>query len=128
MNLTWVFGVALIALTGVTLLRSSAPEISQFLPFAAIVLLWLALMPAAGEILNVIRDLSGGVGLPETSLNVVLRGLGIGLVTRIASGICNDCGQRALGDTVDYCGQIAVVSLAVPFVAEVAKKIVESEL
>lgn len=127
MNVVWVMGVALVAVIGMQFLRRASPESAQFLPLAAVVLLLLGLLPQLEEIVTAIRDLGQQAGVAESSLGLVLRGVGIGFVTRLASGVCNDCGQKALGETVDYCGQIAIVSLAVPLVLDLAQRISETD-
>lgn len=127
MNLTWVVGVAFVGVIGFLFLRQYVPQTAQFMTLAAILLLFAALLPQLEEILSAIGTLGQQAGIDEPSLNLVLRGIGIGLVTRIASGVCVDCGQRALGETVDYCGQIAIVSLAVPMILELAKRILDAE-
>ena len=127
MNIIWVLGIALIGIMGSLMLRRFSPETAQLLPLAALLLLFFALLPRLDEIVSAVRALSEQAGIPESSLSLVLRGSGICLITRIASGICTDCGQKNLGEVVDYCGQIAVVSLAVPLVSELAQQILAAD-
>lgn len=127
MNPAWVMGVALVAVIGSQFLQRYAPESAQFLPFVAVVILLLALLPTLETILSAIWDLGQQSGVEQGSVGLILRGVGIGLITRVASGMCNDCGQRALGETVDYCGQIVIVSLAVPLIIDFAQRILEAE-
>ena len=127
MNLIWVVGVAFVGISGFLLLRQYVPQTAQFLSFAAVLLLLAALLPHLEEIVSAIGTLGQQAGIEESSLGLVLRGIGIGLVTRVASGVCIDCGQRSLGETVDYCGQIAVVSLAVPMILELANRIMDMD-
>jgi stage III sporulation protein AD len=77
------------------------------------------------EILSVLSDLSARAGISAGSLSVVFRGLGISLLTRFASGVCVDCGLRSLGETVDYCGQIALALLALPLVSDLVQTVSE---
>ncbi|MBO5248115.1 MAG: hypothetical protein J6B54_02320 [Clostridia bacterium] len=127
MNAAWIMGIALVAVIGSQFLRSRVSELSQFLPIAAIVILFFALLPSLESIVTAIRDLGQRASIEEGSVGLILRGIGIGLVTRLSSGVCVDCGQKALGETVDYCGQIAIVSLAVPLILDLAQRILETE-
>lgn len=127
MNAAWIMGIALIAVFGSQFLRTRVPELFQFLPVAAIVILLFALLPSLESIVTAIQDLGQQASLEADSVGLILRGVGIGLVTRLASGVCVDCGQKALGETVDYCGQIAIVSLAVPLILDLAQRILETE-
>ena len=127
MSLTWVVGVAFVGIIGFLFLRQYLPQTAQIMTLAAVLLLFAALLPQVEEILSAIETLGQQAGIDEPSLSLVLRGIGIGLITRVASGVCFDCGQRTLGETVDYCGQIAIVSLAVPMILELAKRILDAE-
>ena len=128
MNPLWVVGVAFVGIFGFLLLRQSMPQTAPFLPVAAILLLFAALLPQLEEILSAAVRIGEQSGMDDSSLSLILRGIGIGLVTRVASGICFDCGQRSLGETVDYCGQIAIVSLAVPMILKLAEGILDLKL
>ncbi len=123
MNLFWVVGVALIAVISMRFLSRYAPEYAQFLPLIAAVLLLLALLPRVGDALSAVQNLGLQSGIEDNSLGLIFRGLGIALITRFAAGICIDCGQKTLGDTVEYCGQIAIVSLALPLISDLAQRI-----
>lgn len=127
MNVVWVVGVSLVGVIGFQFLRHYVPEFASFLPLAAVVILLVALLPQLDTIVSAIRDLGQKSGIEDHSVGLILRGIGIGLVTKIASGVCNDCGQRALGETVDYWGQLAIVSLAVPLISDLAQRILETE-
>ena len=127
MNFTWIFGIILVAVFGSHLLRRVGGEFSQFLPLMAIVLLFGALFPSLELILESIHSLGQQAGIDAASIGAVLRGVGVGLITRLAAGVCFDGGQRALGETVEYCGQIAIVSMAVPYLSDFVEKLLEVE-
>ncbi len=123
MNILWVFGVGFIGIMGFLVLRKGQPEFAQLIPVLAVILLFIALLPKLEEVFSLIQILGENSGVSSDGISVVLRGVGICLVTRVASGICIDCGQRALGDTVDYCGQIALVLLALPLITQLAERL-----
>ncbi len=123
MNILWVLGVSFVGIFGFLFLRKSQTEFGQLLPIVAIVLLFLMLLPKIEEIVSLIRILGDGANISSEGLSTVFRGIGICLVSRISSGICNDCGQRALGETVDYCGQIALILLALPLLTQLAERL-----
>ena len=127
MNLVWVTGIAFVGVIGFQFLRRYAPESALFLPLLSVIILIFALIPQLETILSALQELGQKSGIDSDSLHLVLRGVGICLITQIASGVCVDCGQKALGETVDYCGQIAIVSLAVPLILELAGRILERE-
>ncbi len=127
MNILWVFGIVFVSLFAYLFFRKAQPEFSQLLPLAAAVLIFLFLLPQLEEIVTFVHALADQAGIPDSSVEVIFRGVGICLITRTASGFCVDCGQRALGDTVDYCGQIALVLLALPFLTQLAERLISGE-
>ena len=125
MNVYSIAGIALLAVFGALWLRQCSGEFSQLLPVFAIGMLLLSVMPQLLDLIENIRDLSQQAGVENGSLSVVFRGVGIALLTKFASGICYDSGQRTLGETVEYCGQIAVISLALPMILSLAEQFLE---
>lgn len=121
----WIFGIAFLSVVAVSFLRHSSPEFAQLFPVAAVILLLSVLMPTLIFVLSAAGDLADRAGIAGEAVGVVLKGAGIGLVTHFGAGICNDCGQRALGEAVGYCGQVATVALAVPMILQLADKISE---
>ena len=114
MNVLSVAGIALAAVISFLFLRGTSSPLSSILPLAAGVLILLYLMPDLLSLLQTAEQFGTEGGVDSDGISRVFRGLGIALIARFASGICVDCGQRALADAVDYFGQIAIVSLALP--------------
>lgn len=121
MSILSVVGGAACAVIGILLLRRYSLEFAQLMPIAASVILLLALVPQIATVLDGVRELADLSLLDPTALEPVFRGIAILLLTRFASSVCYDCGQRSLGETVDYCGQIALVTLCLPYVLDLAR-------
>ena len=77
---------------------------------------------------NVISDLTAitsGQGLDVYS-RVLIKTLGLALLTKICSDICRDCGEGTLASCVELCGKLAILLLCIPMIGELmdyAKKI-----
>ena len=128
MNITLVAGVALVALICVRVLQCFGSFGVLSVSLVGVVVLLLIALPSVGEILSSLRELALAAGVDSAGIGLVLRGLGIALITRFAAGVCRDCGQKTLSETVEYCGQVALVALALPTVMEMAKKFGELSL
>ena len=123
MNVIFVVGIAFMALVCARVLQNFGASAGAVVSTVAIVLLLFVVLPVVGEILAAVRGLGLRAGLEDESLSTIFRGLGIALVTKFAAGICQDSGQKSLSETVEYCGQIALVALAVPMIMELAQRI-----
>lgn len=65
-------------------------------------------------ILDFVRELQTLSGLNGSMLTVVMKAVGIGLVAEIASLICQDAGNAALGKGIQILATIAVLWLSLP--------------
>lgn len=123
MNYLLIVGVAFLTVILVSLLRKSAFETVPVLILGGVGILLTGVLPALGSIVETVRDIGLGAGVEAGSLDVVFRGLGICLVSRFAADVCVDCGLRSLGETVEYCGRVATVFLALPMITELVRRI-----
>ena len=65
-------------------------------------------------VLDFLRELQNLSGLDPQLLTVVLKAVGIGLVAEIASLICQDAGNAALGKGIQILASMAVLWLSLP--------------
>lgn len=54
----------------------------------------------------------------ERYAQVMLRCLGIALLTRICTDICRDCGQNGVAGGVELAGKLSILVLCVPLIEE----------
>lgn len=115
MALYWkaVAGILLTAVLGVTLSRQEKD--------LALVLSGVACCMAAGialhylaPILNLLAEIEKMGGLEEEGTALLIRILGIGLVSQIGSMICNDSGSNTLGKTLQFLSSAVILNLAMP--------------
>ena len=65
-------------------------------------------------VLDFVRELQVLSGLDPQMLTVVLKAVGIGLIAEIASLICQDAGNAALGKGIQILASMAVLWLSLP--------------
>ena len=123
MNNLWIPGVALLTVILVSLFRKCAAETVPVLILVGGGVLLAGILPLVGSILETVRAIGSGAGLEDGAMDVVFRGLGICLISRFAADFCVDCGLRSLGETVEYCGRVATVFLALPMITELVRRI-----
>lgn len=92
-----------------------------------------------GILLLIVRDGSGQIsglasvggeagGYIEKSLSVILKALGVALMSRFCSGICRDCNEASLADGVESVGKAVIFLMSVPIFAEIVGYIREIPL
>ena len=102
-------------------------ESAVWISFAGIVLLAVLILPSLSDLFSAADVLRIQAGMDAEYFSVLLRGVGVVSVTQIASSCCVDCGQRALGEIVSYCGRIAVAVLSLPMIRSLAESFLKAE-
>ena len=53
------------------------------------------------------------------AFSLMIKALGITLITKLCSDICRDCGEGTIANTVDIVGRVSIVSMCIPIVSEI---------
>lgn len=94
---------------------------SDFLPFlrlGATVLFAGAVLTLAGPIASSLKELSQSAGLaPYAAL--LLKALGIAILTQCCADICRDAGESGIGTGVEIAGKLEILLLSLPLMQEI---------
>ena len=113
-----ILGVVLIAL-----LRHRGGELALLLSLGVCVLIGLLLVRLAEPVVDFFRELQGIAGLEEHIMGPMLKTIGIGLITQIASNICSDGGESAVARMIELCGAVLALCVAIPLMESVLELI-----
>lgn len=119
-----VCGIAVLCVILLTVLRSSASGISLAVRVGGGLLIFGTLLSVLRENIGVLETL---VSLPlghgdsyvSKAFSLMLKALGIALLTKLCADICRDCGESTLAGGVEGVGRMAIFSLCLPIVAEI---------
>lgn len=112
-------GVALAALAVLMALlslvvRQHRAEYGVVVALACGVGLLLLLLGSMGSLVEPLKQLVQKSGVDTGWLSLLIKALGICLVTQFAADACRDAGQTALAAKAELAGRISVVGLALP--------------
>lgn len=113
-----ILGVVLIAL-----LRHRGGELALLLSLGVCVLIGLLLVRLAGPVVDFFRELQHLAGLEDQIMGPMLKTIGIGLITQIASNICSDGGESAVARMIELCGAVLALCVAIPLMESVLELI-----
>jgi stage III sporulation protein AD len=65
-------------------------------------------------VLSFIRSLSETAGISPAVLSIILKTVGISIVTKLSSDICRDAGQASLSSGVEFAGAVTAIYVALP--------------
>lgn len=112
-----LFAVAVLcAVTGL-LLRQLRGDFSALIRIAACVLIFGWVIPRARSVASEVLALLDAEGMEEY-VSVMLRALGLAILTRICTDICRDCGEAGTASGVELAGKIGILALCVPLIEE----------
>ncbi len=111
--------LAMVAAVFCVMLRGSSQVVAVLLSMAAcvgILLLGLRFLEPAWSVMRQMQELSG---LSDSVTAPVLKVTGIGLLTHIGAGVCQDAGEASLGKTVEISGSVLALYAALPLLSAV---------
>ena len=113
-----VCAAAIVCVVAGLIVKQTRGEFSALLRIGGCALIFGFLIPRVWEVLSgalVFLEESGA----EPYAEVMLRCLGIALLTRICTDICRDCGEGSVASGVELAGKLAILVLCVPLMEKI---------
>ncbi len=114
MSTLQICGFAVVALFCTVVLRQFRPEFGLLLTAAASCAILVCCVTCIYPAISYIRQRTEGMGEAGSCLNVLLRALGIGLLTQNAADLCRDAGESALGGKLELLGKAEITVITLP--------------
>lgn len=122
-----ILSVAVLAVVSVILLAALRPknaEIALMLGIAASVLVLVGVLSQAGEVVATIQSIVAAAQISTDYIAILLKVIGICLVTEFAVNTCRDAGSQTLAGNVSLAGKILVTVTALPLYADILNTVV----
>ena len=123
-----LMGIALISSVLFVIIKKYSPEYMIFAEIGSVLLVFLLLYPYIKDIIDFYYEYSEYGGIDDRYLKIILKSIGIALLTQFTSDICKDSGQSALAGKIEFAGKLLISVLALPLaksLIEVALKVTE---
>lgn len=114
MDWTKLIGFCLLAAAMVMLLRQMNAQAAGLLSAAFGILILGQVLPDAADYVETITDFLTSLGLEAQYYRVMLKAMGVVLMTQIAVQVCEDMDASSIARRVELCGRLALLSIAVP--------------
>ena len=102
-------------------IKKNSPEMSLLLTIGlAIFGLYLAFDVVAG-VVGFIRTLADTAGIAPAVLGVVMKTVGIAIITKISADICRDAGQSSIASGVELAGTVTAIYISIPLIETVVR-------
>ena len=116
-----LMGLCLLAGAMVMLLRQMQPAAAGLLCAALGVMVISAALPQLREYVTGIRDFLQTLGLEGEYYTVMLKAMGIVLVTQLTSQVCRDMDASSVAQRAELCGRLALLGVALPVFLSLAR-------
>lgn len=119
--MTVVIGISITALILSLFLKDYNKTVSLILVLFSSALLFFKIVGSIGEITDTLKEITDNAGELSSYLKLMLKVLGIALITQITADICRDCGETALAGQTEVAAKIIIVAMILPLFEAVLK-------
>ncbi len=112
-----LFAIAVFCITATVLalvLRQYRPEFAIFVSLACSVAVVLYVAQSIGQVMEELEALFTNTLISEELIQVVLKCLGVCILTELASQTCRDAGENAIGAKIELAGKVTLVVVSIP--------------
>ncbi len=124
-----LFGVAMFCITAAALslmLRQYRPEYAVFVSLGCSVVALLWLLQGIAQVMEELEQFFQGSLISGELIQVVMKCLGVCILTELAGQTCRDAGENAIGAKVELAGKVTLVLVSLPLfqrLLEVAERL-----
>lgn len=116
MNMIQILAVTIVGMFLSILLRQYKREYSIAVEIATVIAVMGMIISKIAAIAQRLLDLSSNIGLNASYIKLLIKVLGVCIITQLVSDICKDSGENAMSSQVELAGKIIVISLSLPIV------------
>ena len=114
-----IAGIGIVSTAFVIILKQYRPEFAFGAALAAGIILLFFSVSCFTEIIKTINDFIDISNAGKEKYEILIKCLGICMVTKIASETCKDCGENSIVSKIDLAGKAVVLTFSMPLFQEV---------
>ena len=117
-----ILSICVLAVTTVILIVTLRPkngEIAIMLGISCSVIILLSVLSKASGIISTVNNIISVSGISTSYVVILLKVIGICLVTEFAVNTCKDAGSRSLASNISLAGKIMVTVTSLPLYADI---------
>lgn len=103
------------------LIRQVKPEMAPLVILGGTTVIILAVSDVLLDVTDSVNSMMELAGLEKENVSLLIKSLGICVVTQFAADICYDNSSSTLGSAVELAGRLGAIALALPMIKSVAR-------
>ena len=104
-----------------SLIRQIKPEIAPFVILGGSAVILVTVAGRFADASSAVNSMLELAGLEKENISILMRSLGICVVTQFAADICYDNSSSSIASAVELAGRVGAIVLALPMLQAVAK-------
>ena len=113
-----IFGVGLLAAVATLLIKQMRADLAVTVRLAGSVVLLGAAVAVSGPVYSYLSGLID-YAVSEQHAGVLVKALGVGLLTHLGAEICRDCGESSIASGVELAGKCEILLLSLPLISSI---------
>ncbi len=125
-----IIGIALAGSITCVLIKKYSPEYFILCELGVGVMLMLTIYPYLCDYLDFFSEYNTSVGLEDENVFIVIKAMGVALITNFGVDICKDNGENSLAGNLELCGKLTMLVLVIPMmkaIIELAVKLINTK-
>ncbi len=123
MELLKITAVALAGVMTAALLKSVNRDISIYVVFATVIIIFLSVIDRLADIFTFLEDMYDSVAYGRTFFPVMIKVLAVAYITDLTAQLCKDAGEGAIGSKVELAGKVIIFAVSMPVLTAILEMI-----
>ena len=118
--------VSAVAVAGVVValvIKKNSPEMALLLTITLALIALFFAFTIVSTVTDYLKSLSDLAGISPAVLTVVIKTVGIGVLSKLTADVCRDAGQASVASGVEFTGAVTAVYVALPLFKTVVSMI-----
>ncbi len=111
--------VTICAVVMAALLKKNSTEYATLLSLITVIMILMLVLEKTMPLIEEIQRLADADLFGVEYIPVLLKSVGITILTQVTSNICKDSGQKALSYSVELAGRISILILCLPIITAI---------
>ncbi|NLK18078.1 MAG: stage III sporulation protein AD [Clostridiales bacterium] len=119
MDILKICAIGLISAIFALTVKQYKPEVAILISVSAAVIILFMVADYLVEAVTVITQLSERAGVDDALLSSILKIIGVGYLTEFSASVCEDAGNKSIGEKISFAGKVIILVVALPVLSAV---------
>lgn len=114
MEISTIVTIGIIGAVVCVVIKQYKPEYTILVGLGTGLVILFFTAPHFSSVVEYVNELSGLGEIDTGYIKIVIKALGVCIVTQLASDTCKDCGQNSIASKIELGGKVSILALSLP--------------